>query len=173
VQANLIQKILKDGSKIIFTSPNLIMKEEGRLMNLNNKNRWLGYFLGAIQAFIGITAIAGGLRLIANPNGLPDFPIEWLINSPFPNYFFPGLILLIVIGVGYVVSATLTFFKKGLSGSMAALVGLCLILYMTVEIWFVGLRNFLQPLYFVLGGVVLIFGLNLFKSGKKPVGMYA
>jgi len=136
-------------------------------MNANNKNKLIVYFLGVIQAFIGITAIAGGSRLVKNPNGLPDFPIEWLINSPFTIYFFPGIVLLIVIGFGYVLSGTVTFLRKGYSGSMAALLGICLILYMTIEVWFVGLRNFLQPLYFILGIVVLILGLKLFKSANK------
>ena len=136
-------------------------------MNGNNKNKLITYFLGVIQAFIGITAIAGGLRLVSNPNGLPDVPIEWLINSPFTNYFFPGLVLLIVIGFGYVVSGTVTFLRKGYSGGMAALLGMCLIIYMTVEVWFVGLRNFLQPLYFILSVIVLILGLNLFNSANK------
>jgi len=136
-------------------------------MNANNKSKLIAYFLSVIQAFIGITAIAGGLRLISNPNGLPDFPIEWLINSPFSNYFFPGLVLLIVIGFGYVVSSMVTFLRKGYSGGLATLLGICLILYLTIEIWFVGLRNFLQPLYFILGIVVLIFGLKLFKSANN------
>jgi len=136
-------------------------------MNANNKNKLMVYFLAVIQTFIGITAIAGGLRLVSNPNGLPDFPIEWLINSPFTNYFFPGLVLMIVIGFGYVVSGTVTFLRKGYSGSMAALLGICLILYMTIEVWFVGLRNFLQPLYFILGVIVLLLGLKIFKSANN------
>jgi len=131
----------------------------------------MAYLLGIIQAFIGITSIAGGLRLVSNPNGLPDFPIEWLINSPFSNYFFPGLVLLIIIGFGFVVSSTLNFLGKRFSSGMAALLGICLILYMIIEVWFVGLRNFLQPLYFILGVIVLIIGLNLFKSTNKLFGI--
>ena len=136
-------------------------------MNSNNKNKLMVCFFGVIQAFIGITAIAGGSKLVSNPHGLPDFPIEWLINSPFSNYFFPGLVLLIVIGFGFVVSSTMNFLRKRYSGGMAALLGVCLILYMIIEVWFVGLRNFLQPLYFVLGVIVLILGSNLFKSTNK------
>jgi xanthine/uracil permease len=49
--------------------------------------------------------------------------------------------------------------------------GICLILYMVIEVWFVGLRNFLQPLYFILGVIVLIIGLNLFKSTNKLFGI--
>jgi hypothetical protein len=135
-------------------------------MNENMKNKLLTYFLGAIQAFIGLTAIAGGFKLVSNPNGIPDFPIEWLSNSPFNNYFIPGLVLLIVIGFGNVLAGTVTFLRKGYSGSIAALLGIFLILYMTIEVWFVSLRNFLQPLYFILGVLVLILGLKLFKSAK-------
>jgi hypothetical protein len=133
-------------------------------MNANNKSKLVAYFLGVIQAFIGITAIAGGARLVLNPNGLTDFPIEWLINSPFSNYFFPGLVLIVVIGIGHIVSSPVTFLRKRYSGNMAALLGICLIVYITIEVWFVGLRNFLQPLYFILGVIVLILGLNLLKS---------
>lgn len=123
----------------------------------------MAYFLGSLQAFIGVTAIVGGLRLVSNPNGVPDFPIEWLTHSPFTSYFIPGLALLTIIGLGNVFAGAVTFLRKGYSGNVAALFGIFLIFYMTVEIWFVGLRNFLQPLYFVLGTMVLVIGLKLFK----------
>jgi len=133
-------------------------------MDANKKRKFMSYFLGILQAFIGITAIAGGLKLISNPSGIPDFPIEWLSNSPFTNYLIPGLILLIVIGFGNVVAAMTTFLQKRYFGGMAALSGIFLILFMTTEVWFVGLRNFLQPLYFIFGIIVLVLGLKLFKS---------
>lgn len=124
----------------------------------------MAYFLGVLQAFIGLTAIAGGFRLVSNPNGMPDFPIEWLSSSPFTNYLIPGLVLLIVLGFSNVFAATITFLRKKYSGGIAVVLGLFLIFYMTIEVWFVGLRNSLQPLYFILGVVVLILGLNVFKS---------
>ena len=133
-------------------------------MNTNKKGKFIAYFLGVLQAFIGLTAIAGGIRLVSNPNGIPDFPIEWLSNSPFTNYFISGLVLLIVIGFGNVVAGTITFLRKRYSVSIAVVLGTFLILYMAIEVWFVGLRNFLQPLYFILGVVVLILGLKVFKS---------
>lgn len=133
-------------------------------MNENKKSKFMVYFLCALQLFIGLTAIAGGFKLVSNPNGIPDFPIEWLRNSPFTSYFMPGLVLLIVIGFGNVLAGPVIFLRKRYSGSIAVLLGLFLILYMTIEVWFVGLRNFLQPLYFVLGVIVLILGLKLPKS---------
>jgi hypothetical protein len=135
-------------------------------MNENKKNRFLAYSLGAIQAFIGVTAVAGGFRLVSNPSGTLDAPIAWLSNSPFNNYFIPGLVLLIVIGFGNVLAGMVTVLRKRYAGSIAAVLGVFLILYMMIEVWFVGLRNFLQPLYFILGVIELILGLKLVKLVK-------
>ena len=138
-------------------------------MNIKTKNKFISYFIGSLQAFIGLTAVAGGFRLVSNPNGIPDFPIEWLSNSPFTSYLIPGLVLLIVIGFGNILGGTITFLRKKYSGNIAVLLGVFLIFYMTIEVWFVGLRNFLQPLYFILGVIVLIFG---FKLSKLAITFY-
>ena len=130
---------------------------------MKSKKRWLTYFLGALQAFIGITAIAGGFRLVSNPNGTSDIPIEWLNSAPFTNYLIPGLVLLIVIGFGNVLGGIFSFLSKRYAGGLAAMLGVFLILFMTIEVWFIGLRNFLQPLYFILGAIVLVLGLKLVK----------
>ena len=127
------------------------------------KKRLLTYSLGALQAFIGVTAIAGGFRLVSNPNGTLDIPIEWLNNSPFTSYLIPGLVLLVVIGFGNVLATIVSFLKMRCAGGIAIILGTFLILFMTIEVWFVGLRNFLQPLYFILGAIVLVLGLKLFK----------
>ena len=130
---------------------------------MNFKRRLLTYSLGVFQAFIGITAIAGGFKLISNPNGTSDIPIEWLNSAPFTNYLIPGLVLLIVIGFGNVLGGIFSFLSKRYAGGIAAMLGIFLILFMTIEVWFVGLRTFLQPLYFILGAIVLVLGFKLFK----------
>jgi hypothetical protein len=140
---------------------------------MNFKRRLLTYSLGAFQAFIGITAIAGGFRLVSNPNGTSDIPLEWLNSSPFTNYLIPGLVLLIVIGFGNVLGGIFSFLSKRYAGGLAAMLGTFLILFMAIEVWFVGLRNFLQPLYFILGAIVLVLGLKLFKMfiTVHPIGL--
>jgi hypothetical protein len=135
-------------------------------MDGNKKERLLAYSLGVIQVFIGVTAVAGGFRLASNPSGTLDVPIEWLSNSPFTNYFIPGMVLLIVIGFGNALASMVTFLRKRYTGSTAAALGIFLILYMTIEVWFIDLRNFLQPLYFVLGVTELLLGLKLVKLVK-------
>jgi hypothetical protein len=130
-------------------------------------NKIIRYALVVLQIFVGITAVLGGIGLVSDPSGTKmNVPLELLKNSPFTNYLIPGLVLLLVIGVGHVIGGIITFLRHRYSGNMAMLFGAFLALYMITEVWFIGLVNVSQPLYFVLGAVELIFGLNLSKRGK-------
>lgn len=131
---------------------------------LYKKDKWLLYCSCALQSMIGVTAIAGGLRLVMNPAGTQDIPIDWLHNSPFSNYLIPGLVLAVVIGLGNVYAGFVSFLRRVYSGSIAIAVSLVLIGFMFVELWYVGLRNFLQPLYLFLGLILLLIGMKLNKS---------
>jgi hypothetical protein len=136
-------------------------------MNKNIKNKFMTYTLGVLQIFIGITAVFGGFGLVSDPSGNKmHVPLELLKNSPFINYLIPGLVLLIVNGVGNLVAGIVTFFRKRYTGDLAIFFGVFLTLYIGIEVWFIGLLNFSQPLYFLLGLVELILGLKLSKSGK-------
>jgi hypothetical protein len=130
-------------------------------------NKIIRYALVVLQIFVGITAILGGFGLVSDPSGTKmNIPLELLKNSPFTNYLIPGLVLLLVIGVGHVVGGIITFLRHRYTGNLAVFFGAFLALYMITEVWFIGLVNFSQPLYFVLGAVELTFGLKLSKGGK-------
>jgi len=136
-------------------------------MNKDFKNKFIMYTLGVLQIFIGITAVQGGFGLVSDPSGNKmHVPLELLRNSPFINYLIPGLILLIVNGVGNVLAGIVTFFRTRYTGNLAMFLGVFLTLYMTIEVWFIGLLNLSQPLYFILGLVELILGFKLSKSDK-------
>ena len=133
-------------------------------MNENKRSRLVVYFLGALQVFIGLTAIAGGFGLVSDPSGTKmNIPLEWLSNSPFTNYFVPGLVLLIFNGVCSFLAGILTFLRNRYAGNLAVALGTFLVLFIVIEVWFVGLRTLLQPLYFILGLIELMFGLKLRK----------
>ena len=131
-------------------------------MNENKRSRFMVYFLGALQVFIGLTAIAGGFGLVSDPSGAKmDIPLSWLSNSPFTNYFIPGLVLLIIIGVGNFLAGIVSFSRNRYASNMAVALGTFLVLFIAIEVWFIGLRTLLQPLYFILGLTQLMFGLKL------------
>ena len=123
--------------------------------------RCLVWCMCALQAFIGFTAIAGGYKLVSHPKGTPEIPIEWLHTSPFATFFIPGIVLLLVIGAGNVLSLGVTIASGRHRGTVAVVVGGSLICYMIAEVWWIGWQNALQPLYLVLGVVLLLCGLAL------------
>jgi hypothetical protein len=60
----------------------------------------LRFLLGCL-AFLGVSAVFGGLVLVLDPTGgLIHMPLALLEFSPFRDFLIPGLILGIVFGIG-------------------------------------------------------------------------
>lgn len=58
------------------------------------------YFLFVLHLFIGLNASTGGLLMIIKPDGsLLGMQQDWLANSPFEDYFIPGFILFLMLGI--------------------------------------------------------------------------
>ena len=50
--------------------------------------------------FQALSGLGGGVFLITDPTEETlNLPLSFLINSPFPNYLIPGIILFTVLGV--------------------------------------------------------------------------
>jgi len=53
-----------------------------------------------LLGFLSLGAFYGGIVLIISPDGsIFGMPLELLNNSPFKNYFIPGIILLVTFGI--------------------------------------------------------------------------
>ena len=54
-----------------------------------------------LLSFLGLSAIGGGSALIISPSGklIGGLPLSILNNSPFNNFFIPGIILFVVLGL--------------------------------------------------------------------------
>lgn len=58
------------------------------------------YLLCALHLFLGINASYGGILLMLKPDGsLLGMNKDWLNDSPFNNYFIPGILLFTFLGV--------------------------------------------------------------------------
>jgi len=145
--ANKEAKTLK-GESIMFNFPRM---------------RGLAWGMGALQFFIGFTAIAGGYQLLSHPMGTTEMPVEMLHASPFSTFFIPGVVLVIFIGAVNVLSLFMTITGGRHRGSIAVVGGGILVGYMTAEVWWIGWQNTLQPLYLALGLILIWFGLALRK----------
>lgn len=114
---------------------------------------------GILTASIALTAIAGGLALLA---GLEDFPLEWLEDTPFPDFTIPAFILIFVAGGSSLTATTLVFTKHKLAGSVAVVARIIMMGEIGVELIILNdaspKPHWIQVFYFILGLTVFTIG---------------
>ena len=128
------------------------------------EHRGIRLTLLLVQAFVALTALAGGavLMISALSDGFSSSwtpPSEYLEGSPFASYLVPGLILAVVIGGGHVFAfAELERHRPwALLGAAAA--GFALLIWIFVQMAVIPFSA-LQAVYFGAGlleiGLVLL-----------------
>lgn len=126
-----------------------------------------------LQILLGFGAIVTGAMLMAVPDGsLIQMPLSVMQNSPFPNFFVPGLILCVFLGIfpmcvayglwkrpGWSWPDAVNPFKRmhwSWAGSLAA--GVMVSIWLTVELIWVEIF-FLHIVYYVWSGLILLITL--------------
>lgn len=128
----------------------------------------LSIFLGIIQIIIAIGAIPAGLSMIIEPNGTDvGMSTEILLRSPFQNFFIPGLFLFIINGLLNAIGAFLSFVRNKYAGIFGLSLGIILVLWICIQVYFIDLTHFLQPLFFVIGIIEMILGYFLISKMKS------
>lgn len=120
------------------------------------------YLLMAALLVQGLSGIAGGSGLVGDPSGRSiQIPLSWLEGSPFADYFIPGLILLVVLGIGPLIVLYGLWTRQNWGWIGALLVGLALIVWILVEILIIGYQPQppLQLIYGSLGVIIVILAL--------------
>jgi hypothetical protein len=135
---------------------------------LNRKNKGLITGLGLLQVLIGLGAVAGGLGLILDPSGSNlGMPLSMLKNTPFSTFLLPGIVLLTVNGFGSLAGAAATFKRHRRAAEIAMALGLFLVVWIMLQVfWFSGF-HWLHWLYLSLGFVELMLGWLLRSAFRK------
>jgi len=82
---------------------------------------------GILQAFVALGALPCGVLLMIDPSGaMLNMPLSMLKGSPFADFFWPGLVLFAVMGLG-------------------------LMIWIFMQVSLIGGGHWLQYLYFALG----------------------
>lgn len=120
--------------------------------------------LGIIQLFIAIGAIPAGILMILEPDGASiGMSTEILASAPFNTFLIPGLVLFFVLGLLNLIAAFLSFKKNKYAGILAFLLGIMLLIWLFVQIYFIGFTFFLQLVFFVVGIVEIFLGYKSYK----------
>ena len=112
--------------------------------------------------FQALSGLGGGAFLIADPTGETlNLSLSFLINSPFPDYLIPGIILFTVLGV-YPLIVTAGLWKRKYWGWLGSIfLGIALLIWIFVEILIIGYQSEppLQLIYGILGIAILFLAL--------------
>lgn len=104
----------------------------------------------AVEVLTGAAALAGGIALIAAPDGsLLRADPQALAGSPFGDWRWPGLLLATLVGGGYLLTAGLTLRRWRYARELTMLAGAGLVAFELAELAWIGP----QPLEFVFAGV--------------------
>lgn len=116
------------------------------------------YLLGALLTFAALNAFAGGYYGVAGAKGIPS---EWLRDSPFPDYFVPSLILMVVVGGGFLAAAVAVFAKWRHDRTLTVAAALIVFGWLAVEVAIIGYVSWMQPATAIAGAVILALAWKL------------
>ena len=125
----------------------------------------------AVEAFVALTAFAGGIALMLGAL-IPDLsvvitpPAEFLENSPFSSYLVPGMVLALVLGGVHAIAFVLLLRRRPSALFAAAAAGYGALIWIFVQMMVIPF-SFLQAVYFMAGAVEL--GLVLLFLGLLPI----
>ena len=68
--------------------------------------------LGIFDSIIALGAIYTGVMMVSSKAVFSVFPSEWLSKVPFESWFIPGIIAIVVFGLGNIMAAFFSFKKN-------------------------------------------------------------
>jgi hypothetical protein len=113
--------------------------------------------LVVLEAFIALSAIAGGLSLAT---GAITFPLAWLAGTPFSDYTIPALLLAIVVGGSALLAALTVFIRRAWALLVSVTAGLLMAGYEAVHFVLIDHLEGFYVACFVVG--MAIFGLSTY-----------
>ena len=125
-------------------------------------------WLGVLQAFIAVGAVAGGLGLVLDPSGESlGIPLDLLEGTPFATFLIPGIVLFAVNGLGSLTGAIASFARHRYAGHAAMALGAFLVAWILVQgYWFAGF-HWLHWLYLCSGIVELALGWSVWRDARR------
>ncbi len=123
--------------------------------------------LGTLQAFTALGAIPAGLAYLIDTSGARmGVTPELLANSPFNSFLIPGLFLLVVNGFGNAAGAYLSFARKKRAGEAGLMLGVILTLWVIIQVIWISLSSFMQPLFLIIGIAEAYLGWRIMKNNS-------
>jgi hypothetical protein len=113
----------------------------------------------ATLVFLGIGALIGAIPLIIDPSGaILRMLLSLLEHSPFTDYLFPGIILLVAVGLLSMVVLVMLLRRSRRYGWWIALQGFVLLGWITIEVVMIRMLAWAHYLYWAVAAVLIVCG---------------
>jgi hypothetical protein len=123
--------------------------------------------LFAIDLFVALTAIGGGIALAAGLESQARIPPAWLDGTPFTSYLIPGLILAVVVGGSAAIAALAVYTSSTAGGAASILAGVLLMGFILTEVMLLNQPSRwtgTEVFYFGVGLLMSLLGLVLLRT---------
>lgn len=100
-----------------------------------------GRILLVLFFFIGLGAVAGSIGVMKE---IMPFPEVWLVGTPFHSYFYPGLMLCLVVGGSQFAAAFILLWRSSFAKMASLIAGLVLTGWMVGELRLIGFQAPIQ-----------------------------
>jgi len=111
------------------------------------------YVLGVLLAFAALNAFGGGYYGMSGAEGVP---LEWLEGSPFQNYFIPGLVLFVVVGISFLVASVAVFSRLHFARAASFASVLIVFIWLVIQLFIIGYVSWMQPATAILSLLILV-----------------
>ena len=130
----------------------------------NSGQRILQWVLVSVEVLISAGAMYGGVGLIDHDR--VGISADWLTATPFTNWVWPGIFLLLIVAVPMLLAAMAETFRLRWAYWLTILAGAAQVGWIVVQ-WFIMGRFFvLQPVMLAAGAVVMLLGWLVHRGGR-------
>jgi hypothetical protein len=127
--------------------------------------------LGIYDLFLAMGAIWLGVQMITSSNGTffaDPYPDSWVSNLPFDSWVMPGILAVVIFGLGNIIAAVLSFKKEHNSSWYAsAVLGAVFLFGLAYQYIAVGEMYIVTGPFLIIGIVQLCLSGYVFWSYRK------
>lgn len=136
-----------------------------------SNDRWARVGLIILDAFVAVTAIGGGLALVAGLEA-SRFPIDWLTGTPFDGYVLPGLILAAIVGGSAAIATVATILRDPGDAPLSIAAAVILVGWIVGEILLLTADHEVvsptEAVYLAVGLAILGLGVTALRRRTTP-----
>lgn len=125
--------------------------------------------LGIYELILAIGAIVEGIQMIMSSSGIyASYPEEWLTKVPFTSWVTPGIIAIVLFGLGNLAAATSTIIiKSDKAWVISSIMGVIFLLSLIAQIIVLGDCYLATIQLMILSIIQMALSLNVFLYFRK------